>query len=171
VTCQNPPTHMAVHLAICYSKSRFTSMMVIGLTCSVVNGIEYGRADGESEDQAKNAAARVALIQLRQEVQGSNSSTSPPWKVVWSTPIAVHISFSVAMIYFFIKILYSLSRARGNITVVSTYSIVGRILIRSLICIIYLIIPLWTSKFPHTPSLTRANFGSLILSLTHYPLA
>jgi len=69
---------MAVHLAICYSKSRFTSMMAIGLTCSVVNGIEYGRADGESEDEAKNSAARVALTQLRQEVQGSNSSTSPP---------------------------------------------------------------------------------------------
>jgi len=69
---------MAVHLAICYSKSRFTPMMVIRLTCSVVNGIEYGRADGESEDSAKNAAARVALTQLRQEVQDSNSSTSPP---------------------------------------------------------------------------------------------
>jgi len=78
VTCQNPHTHMAVHLAICYSKSRFTSMMVIRLTCSVVNGIEYGRADGESEAEAKNAAARVALTQLRQEVQASNSSTSPP---------------------------------------------------------------------------------------------
>ena len=53
-------------------------MMVIRLTCSAVSGIEYGRADGESEDEAKNTAARVALTQLRQEVQGSNSPMSPP---------------------------------------------------------------------------------------------
>lgn len=59
-------------------------MMVTRLTCSAVNGIEYGRADGGSEDEAKNAAAQVALKGLEQELldQGANSSTSSPGKAV-----------------------------------------------------------------------------------------
>lgn len=69
-TCENPRTHRAEHLAICYSKCSFTSMMVTSLTYTAVNGEEYSRGYGGKIKDAENAAARDAVEALRQEFPG-----------------------------------------------------------------------------------------------------
>jgi len=64
MTCQNPGTDMAQHLAICKSKCTCTSVMVTLLTYSAVNDLEYGRGYGGNIKQAQNAAARDAVQAL-----------------------------------------------------------------------------------------------------------
>ena len=70
MTCENPRTHVAEHLAIFYSKSRSTSVTVTSLTHFAVNGREYGRGSGRNIKEAQNAAARDALKALRKEYPG-----------------------------------------------------------------------------------------------------
>lgn len=36
----------------------------------VVNGVEYGRGEGDSKDAAKEAAAHVAYLQVLSQLQG-----------------------------------------------------------------------------------------------------
>ena len=70
MTCTNPRTNIAEHLAICYSKCKFISMVVTSLTRSAVDGEEYGRGYGGNINDAQNAAACDAVEELRKKFPG-----------------------------------------------------------------------------------------------------
>ena len=53
MTCKNPRTNVAQHLAICRSKCTCTLVMVTSLTYSAVNDVEYGRGCGRNINRRK----------------------------------------------------------------------------------------------------------------------